>query len=216
MSSNDRRVIRESKWERVFELGDGESYFHESKFLFGNLNVSLLTIKNDWPAFTIEEKVEFARAFSVKRELRSGDEEILSFLMATGPEEVWITIALRLTSHPDSGRVTAFLLERIQDSKGPRANYFQALEKLRATESIPILRKLYDEYGNLLSRELTERDAITVWTDYLACCKALLTLTQDPIFLTVLKNGPTNVPTRIHLYAAHLLREIDGTNGLGP
>jgi len=213
MTFNKRELIRESKWARVYKLESQEGYFHESKFLFDDLSVSLSTIRKDWLTFPLEEKIEFARAFSFKRELRGEDEAILDFLMESGPQEVWTTIAPRLPSHRDSARVTAFLLDRIETDGEPRANYYQAIELLHAAEAVPLLRRRYAEYRSQLSSGLPDRDALTSWTDYLSCCKALLSLTKDSTFLAVLKEGPATVPSRLQPYAALLLREVEKPNG---
>ena len=209
ISSHERRLVRESEWLRVFQVGDEEAYVYESKFLVDDLEVSLSTVKEKWPGLSLDEKVEFSLAFSCHEPSKGEDQRILEFLMEVGPEEVWKTIAIVVPFHPRADVAVKFLLERIKETRGSRANYFQGIELLRREESIRVLRKYYDEYGKVVTGEMNGRDEVIQWMDYLQCAKTLWTLTQEPMFLSALRDGQAKTPEGLRSYAKNLLRKTE-------
>ncbi len=117
------KLIRESEWERLYE-SDRWGTVHESKFLIDGIQVSAESIIRRWPDFSSAEKLEFANAFAVKREVTPEDERILDFLMEAGDFHIWMAVAPLLARHRDRERVLSFLLERIREDRKDRANFF--------------------------------------------------------------------------------------------
>jgi hypothetical protein len=201
----ERKLVRESEWMRVFQQTEENTYLYESKFLVDDLEVPAAGLKERWPDFSGDEKIEFALAFGCHTLREGNDREILDFLMAVGPEEVWRLIAIVVASHPQGDAAMKFLLERIRKSGGPYANYYQSIELLHRKEAIPLLRQRYDEYRKAFASKPKTSDGDTRWTDYLQCAKALWTLTYDSTYIAALRE----VPIQVQSYATRLLREID-------
>lgn len=200
-----RKLIRESKWMRVFQHADNDTEIYESKFLVDDLQISASEVRKIWPVLPLADKVEFALAFGCHTLREGEDKEILEFLMAVGPDEVWTSIAIIAASHPQPNIALEFLLQRIRQCREGCANYFQAIELLRREEAIPLLRERYNEYQRALARRPQEMAGDGPWIDYLQCAKALWTLTHDSTFVDDLKKAPAQFDS----YAAYLLREID-------
>jgi hypothetical protein len=211
MTLGTRTLVRESEWMRVFKVQNEKTYVYESKFLVDDLHIPLPTIRTKWPELTLDERVEFASAFGSQPPRDNEDQQILDFLMEVGPEDVWRAIAKLLPSHPDREYALQFLLERTQQASGPRANYYQALELLRRPESVPMLRRQYDEYQKLVAGKAVEGDQLDVWIDYLQCSKSLWSLTHDPAYRITLKNGLETGPLELRSFVTLLLLEVEDT-----
>jgi hypothetical protein len=209
MPFENKKLVRESDWMRVYEISDPKGYLFESKFLIDNLQVSPSTIKERWLHLSEGEKIEFASAFSSQPPRHADDQQILDFLMGVGPEEVWRAIANLLPFCPDRDRALEFLVDRVRQAPERRANYYQTIELLRGESAILLLRQRYDEYRKLLTKKSQGSDQFDVWMDYLQCSKTLWTLTQDPTFLSALKEGQTTAPPELRPSAARLLREVE-------
>ena len=211
MTFGARKLVRESEWMRVFEIQNEKTYFYESKFLIDDLHVSPVTVRSRWPEFTLDEKVEFASAFGSQPPRDNDDQQVLEFLMDAGPEEVWRAISKLLPFHRLRARALEFLLVRVRQASGARANYYQALESLQGSEAVSMLRQQYEEYRDLVARKAPQSEQFDVWIDYLHCSKALWTLTQDPTYRAALKDGLTTAPPELRSSIAHLLREVEAS-----
>jgi hypothetical protein len=88
------KLIAESEWMRVYK--DGGATLHDSKFFRDGLELSAESIKGRWSSFSLQEKLDFAQAFSAKTKVTPEDERILDFLMDAGEPIIWITIAILL------------------------------------------------------------------------------------------------------------------------
>ena len=64
MPSLNKELIRESRWMRVYNLGD--TLLYESKFLADGLQVSSASLISSWKNMAEEEHTEFALAFLAK------------------------------------------------------------------------------------------------------------------------------------------------------
>jgi hypothetical protein len=211
MTFGSKTLIRESEWMRVFKIQNENTYVYESKFLVDKFHVSPSVIRDRWRELTLDERVEFASAFSAQPPRDDDDQQILEFLMDAGPEGVWRAIAKLLPSHPQPDRALKFLLERIRQASGPRANYYQALELLHRSEPVQTLRRQYDEYRTQMAGKVAEGQALEFWTEYLQCSKSLWGLTHDPIYRIALKDGLTAAPPELRSFIALLLRDVEGT-----
>ncbi len=169
MPSLNKELIRESRWMRVYNLGD--TLLCESKFLADGLQVSSASVISSWRNMTEEEHTEFALAFLAKPDLQSDDEKILNHLMEVGSTKVLRSIALLAVRHSDRERVFRFLTQQIKKGPKPLSNFYQALELLNDRRAVPTLRQVYDRHkANLSTGECEESELV----DYLECCKALL------------------------------------------
>lgn len=211
MPFHKKRLVRESEWARIYELSDPQGQLFESKFLVDALHVSPSVIREKWARLSEDEKVELASAFSAQPPRDADDQQILQFLMEVGPEEVWKSIAIVSTFHPDKEYALQFLLERIRRAEERSANYYQALQLLRRPEAIPILRQCYDEYRTRVVAKVGRPRETDFWVEYLQCTKTLLTLTQDPTFLASLNEAQVIAPLELRAYVANVLREIENS-----
>ena len=209
MTIGHKTLVRESEWMRVFKIQNEETYVYESKFLADNLHVPALMIRTKWQELTLGERVEFASAFSSQPPRDDDDQQILEFLMDVGPEDVWRIIAKLMPSHPHQDRALQFLLVRLQQASGPRANYYQALELLQRPEAVLPLRRQYEEYRKLHADKTAEGENFDHWIDYLQCSKSLWALTHDPVCRIALNDGLKTVPPELRSFVTLLLRDVE-------
>lgn len=211
MTSNTRKLVKESEWMRVYRIEYEETYIYESKFLMDNLRISLQQVQEKWPHLSPSEKAEFSTAFSAQPPRDDEDQAILQFLMEIGPQEVWHNIAILLPFHRRPDEALGFLMERIERDSSSRTNYYQAIGSLGGAKAIPILRRQFDEYHVQLAAKPDQGSEI--WSDYLHCAKTLWILTQDPAFLSALKKAQVGAPQELQPHLAHILREINQGSG---
>ena len=198
MSPTSKALVRESRWMRVYNVGDRLLY--ESKFLVDGLQVSLISLINDWRGMTEAEHVEFAMAFLAKPDLQHSDEEILNYLMEVGSPEVLRSIALLTARHSDKERVCRFLARQIERGEKPLANFYQASEILKDRRLLPSLRKAYERYKAKLD-VCEESDLV----DYLGCCKALLAIERSTEYEIAISDLRSHSSEYISRMATHLL-----------
>lgn len=203
--NRDRELIRESEWMRVFKQNES-TYVYESKFLVDDLDTSASYLKSRWPSLTRDEKIEFASAFSCRPPRSESDQEVITFLIEVGPEEVWRAIARILPFYERRGRAEEFAIERIRQSLGPCANYYQALESLRTLPAVPLLEDRYQQYRKSIHEKAANN--AEVWTDYLQCCKTLWTLTRRGEFLSALRDAEKRAPAELRPGIVNDLKQI--------
>lgn len=166
----ETKPVRETEWTRIYKSDYG--YVHVSKFLEGNVDVSAEAIRDRWPTFSFEQKLDFAQAFARGGKVTKEDEEILDFLMEVGEPFIWMEIALRLLDHRDKDRVLAFLLERIGDDYEHKGNFFQALGLMKDPRALPVLRTKFDSYRERLAASPAKVPP-DEYRQYIICCQAL-------------------------------------------
>ena len=116
-----RKLVRESEWWRVFEIG-AQPEVHESKLGSRERTVSFATLERQWPSWSLEERLDFANAFSHVQEEAPEVAQIYEFLMANGDEYVCANIALSVTTLKSELMVLRWLEERLQASTVGRLN----------------------------------------------------------------------------------------------
>jgi hypothetical protein len=79
MAIQEKKIVRESDWMRIYEFADKRGHLFESKFLVDNVHVSPSSVRMKWENFSEAERVEFASAFSAQPPRNSDDQEILHF-----------------------------------------------------------------------------------------------------------------------------------------
>jgi hypothetical protein len=178
-----REVLEESEWMIVYKLADGQS-LHESKFLVKGATITAESLRGRWDSFSQKERYDFVRAYQAKPEVTSEDEKILDFLMDTEDYAVWITIAPLLARHKDRARVLGFLLSKIQQPIGPKANFYQVLGVLSDLESVPVLKQALSKHREEVDRRpsLQSWDDRLIYLDYLSCSATLFEITHDEEF----------------------------------
>jgi hypothetical protein len=195
--------VKETEWTRVYKWGD--EYVYVSKFLEGDAEVSAESIRERWPAFSFEQKLDFAQAFSIGGNVTEEDERILDFLMEAGDPLIWMTIAFRLPHHRDKDRVLAFLLDRIGDDYEHKDNFFQALGLMKDQRAIPALRATSDRY-----RERLAASPASVPSDdyrqYLACCEALWRISDSVEYKRVIEDALQSQDEAVRTIAELILR----------
>jgi hypothetical protein len=173
-------VDNDEPWFETAVIG-GKQIPHVSKFLRTDFTVSREFIEERWHLWTQKERVEFAGAFAAKGELNDHDQRLLDFLMENGDWQVWSTIALSLVKYRDRNRAIAFLMEGVRQWRHPLANYYQALEILRASECVPDLKAALSKH----QVEIDQHPALESWgdrfiyLDYLSCSATLFRVTGE-------------------------------------
>jgi hypothetical protein len=178
-------LVRESRWMRVYQTGPQELHY-ESKFISENIEISVVDLKLEWEGFTEQDRLDFAQAFSSRGLHLPQDQEIVEFLMESGPEIVWSTIAPLLPSFHDREKAVSFLLARITEEPANCANYYQVAELIADRRAIPALQQRFDEYLQRL-RPMESRSIFEL-ADYLSCCGALWKLDGSPQYERALRN----------------------------
>lgn len=199
------KLIRESEWNRVYE-SDRWGEVHESKFLIDGIQVSAESIISRWKGFSLAEKLEFANAFAVKREVTSEDERTLDFLMEASEPVIWATIAPMLRRHTDRERVLGFLLDTLKDEGLSKANFYQGLELLNDKRALPALREDYQRYECRLV-EHGKLDPEDSYLEYLSCCKALLVIDGSKEYEDAIKQQAQSEDERVRVWAEKMLRD---------
>jgi hypothetical protein len=172
-----RSLVRETRWIRVYQTGPKELHY-ESKFITDDIRISVDELKREWNTFSEQDQLEFAQAFMWKGLVLPEDQAIMDFVMDSGPEVVWSTIAPLLPKYPDREKALSFLLQRIAQQPTDGANYYQALELIADRRAVPLLRQCYGEHVKALGR--MEQHNIFELVDYLCCCRALWRLDGSP------------------------------------
>lgn len=199
------KLIKETEWTRVYKRGD--SYVYVSKFLEDGLEVSAESIRERWPTFSFDEKVDFAQAFSRGARVTAEHEQVLDFLMEAGDFPVWMSIAGRLRHHRDKDRVLAFLLERVREEKVPKGNFFQALGLMNEKRALPALRAVYDSYRELLSASPAAGASPDYdYLDYLHCCEALWKISGSGEYKQVIEDASKSQDELVRITAELILR----------
>lgn len=195
----NKELVRESRWMRVYRMGEKHEYY-ESKFFADGLQVSADLIRSEWRTMTDEQKLEFALAFSAKPELQPGDEEILDHMMVLGSANVLSTIALLTVKHPDKEKAFSFLTDQIQKGNKPLVNFYQALELLNDHRAVPMLRRAYDHY----KMSLAAGDSVD-FVDYLRCCRALLNIAGGSEYAESIRDMRSHSSEHVSRMAKRLL-----------
>ena len=202
-------LIRETKWSRLYRTGPKDEYY-ESKFLLDGVRAEPSSIKREWDNLSAGEKLDFALAFAAgaAAALSPDGEEILSFLMKVGPEEVWVNIASVLPRHSDKESVLHFLLERIRSSQGPgRINYYDALMRLKDQKAVPILRQDYERRLERINDSSAPAVSEEEWEQFFSCCAALWRLGADGPFEARLREALSHPSPIVRSLVGQLLEK---------
>jgi hypothetical protein len=172
-----KRLIRESEWMRVYQLGENEFYY-ESKFATDRLELKPRELKKKWQTYNTEAKRDFVEAYSVKAELSDDDFEILRYLMKEGSDETWRWIAVRLTELPEKADIRTFLLARIEAAGSSFPDYIQALELLGDSKAAGVIARKFETYGARIAAlaDASTPESFFDCVCYLSCCRALVKL----------------------------------------
>lgn len=169
--SKGRTLIREDRWSKTYELKPMVEVI-ESKFETEGLSISFEELRGAWNGWSRTEKTSFVTAFRHKPHFSLDDEKILEFLLKNGNDEIWVNLALCLTSHSDKKLIFRFLSERIKSDFRPKANFCQALGVLGDPSAISVLLGEYRDDQAIIAAAggAAERSIIM---DFLSCCAAL-------------------------------------------
>jgi len=207
----EKKLLKESKWLRVFELPNGDQFL-ESKFLVDRIQVNLEELIKFWELSSDQEKWELAEGYVAKQEFSEEDERIVEFLMNHASEPILSILAPMMAKHSNRHKITSFFLERIEHIDDyPKANYFQALEDTVTPESkqavVAALKRRHRQYQlKIQGQTLTEkrvRRSDDIW-DYLACCRILLIFTNEKEYAQILDNYSTAGDPQLRDWAHYL------------
>ena len=170
----NKKLIRENRWFKVFEMQAGVQA-RVSKFMTDELTIRATELKDEWVSWSESERLAFAQAFSVKREITREDEEILDFIIHNGDELLWSSIASCLTRHSNKKMVLRFLTDRLSSRLESRANFLHALSMLGDREAIPAVKVLHDRLAiDLFKQGARANDWLIL--DFVVSCSTLNTL----------------------------------------
>lgn len=173
-----KKLVQEDRWSRTYQAGEN-SYASESKFESDGLSVSVEELSSEWDSWNESERLSFVNAYQAKAQFLDSDEKILEFLMATGDEAVWSTIASSLAlHHPNKKMILDFLLEKLRSGSEPKSNFIQALYVLGDVAALPSLHQLHDRLSAELKQAQGAPDHWTIY-DFLKCCEALTYLEKE-------------------------------------
>ena len=173
-------LIKETRWTRVYERGDG-SISIRSKFSTDGLSIAPAELKGLWSQWDEAERMDFAQAFSVKDGVSPGDRESLEFMMNNGSDMVASGIAMKSALCLDGSAAFDLVVARLGGANNvPKSNFFQALGKLGDQRGVPVLKGFRE---SLASEVASRKAAIDIVVDYLSCCTALATLTGDGAYM---------------------------------
>jgi HEAT repeat protein len=181
----ERELLRETEWSRFYRDG-WKTIVYESKFQSGALQISAASLRERWPGWLHNEQIDFATAFQAKPVLTADDQEILTFLIEVGSEDVCSTIAYLLPKYEDRERAVSFLVERVRVGRRYAASYYGALERIGDARAIPPLRHRYEEYRRTLT-PFEHHGLHSELSDYDACCRALWKLDGSAEYEEALK-----------------------------
>jgi hypothetical protein len=115
-------------------------------------------------------------AYVSKPTMTVEDQKILNYLMGEAGRGIWEMIPGILTRHPDRTRVLQFLKHRIEEDHASKANYYQALGVMKASEAESLLREEMDRLEAGVKEPPNES---RIEIDYIACVEALFALSHD-------------------------------------
>jgi hypothetical protein len=155
----------ESKWFEIKQIV-GNTSIRQSKFRSPDFSVTCEEVKAQWPEWSLQERVEFLSAYSVKKDLLDEDLCIMDFLMEKSDEYTPSVMAGSLTRYPDRTKVIKFLSGSLKLS-GSKANQLFALGTMGSSTAADEIQALVQ----LLATK-PHRDA---WDnlDYVYACWAL-------------------------------------------
>jgi len=138
--------------------------------------------------------------------------------MEVGNEYVMLTVVDLIARHCERKRAAAFLLRRAEDAGNfPRANYYWALGTVGDPDSVPRLRRIYDEYAEEL-RGAKDRllSNSAGYIDYLRLCATLRRLDGSPEFEAGMRDMLSHPDEMVRTSAERLLGEQGHDRGAGP
>jgi HEAT repeat protein len=203
----ERTLVRETEWSRLYRAGP-KTMVYESKFQSGELQVSADSLRKRWPGWLHVEQLDFAGAFQLKPALNADDQEILTFLMQVGSEDICSTIAYLLPKYEDRERAVLFLLEGVRAGRRHAASYYRALECIGDPRAIPPLRQRYEEYRRRLA-PFEEHGLHSELSEYDTCCRALWKLGGSEEYENALKELLTHPDEFIRNRASLFLSDAE-------
>jgi len=181
---------RPEEWFEDIEI-EGHRLSHVSKFWRPGFTISPQSVADRWSSWDFEEKDWFAFAFSKRQELNDQDEEVLTYIIVNGEPRIWRNIALLTTRSRDRRQAVDFLLARVKEGNAPLANYYQALEKLREPDTVPVLKEAFVKHTQKVQAALPLLSSVIykpIFLDYLSCCAALFLTTEEEGYRDVLRD----------------------------
>lgn len=181
---------------RTYQIGDKE-FDLESKFFTGKATIGLADIRQNWPNWSQEERLDFLCAYSAKLLFTDEDHRILEFLlesmMDSEDHDVCSSLAILLTKLDNKKKVAEFLLRKIGESTRildgcfPRANYYQALGFLGDISVCQFIEKRLSEI--LSDKRLYDVKQPPHWIAFecVACLASLCRLEETEGYYEMLK-----------------------------
>jgi hypothetical protein len=206
------KLVEETEWMRVYELGPPKSFTYESKFLTDKLQISAESFATRWPTMTPAERFDFTQAYCAKAEFTSDDERIVNLIMNDGDEHVWCRLAtFVVTRHPQRDRVLSFVRDKLARSPNNPDNYIQALGIAKDQRAVPILLPYHEEYCKA-ARAVPQREDQSIQdiapiAKFIWCSKALWKITDSEAYANHIRAYLKHPHSQARWWAEHALAE---------
>jgi hypothetical protein len=169
------QIVRETRWSRTYANDSKTCLYFESKFLDGNVSITLEELKTEWPMWSDSERLDFCSAIHCSPPDDSAD--IFRFLARDETEHVRSTIASCVAHLLPPEECVPLLANWAQAAPpGHRANYLQALSHTSDSRAHEILQS---HFAGLFQHPQLMDDAEwynDIAMDLLWCVKHLLEL----------------------------------------
>lgn len=144
---------KETRWSRI-RRRQGNRFSFLSKFQTDEARITLEEITREWPAWNLEERLDFISAYNCKPSYEEEEFKIIEFLMKHAGTYELSALPRLVTQLPDKKRALRFILDQIREVKPEEivrdldigvANFYQAAGNLGDREAIPLLKSKISE-----------------------------------------------------------------------
>jgi len=176
----EKKLIRETRWAKHYKTGEN-SCFSESKFMTGEVSITLNELKSIWDRQTDKEIFDFTMHFCKTDEMSQSEyDEIVEFAVSKIHPHLG-TFPQKVAYLSDKQRALNILSNAIAECPfdEPKANLYQAIGILGMEEALPLLKKELDCLKE--NPELWKEHDFMNWVagDFVVCMRSILEIEFD-------------------------------------
>jgi hypothetical protein len=132
-------LVHETRWSRHYSFEEMQTRLYQSKFADGSATISMEQLEAEWPAWRLEDKLDFCQAVTAAKFSHLPD--VLRFVMQNGDFDLWSEISAWVVRLLPAQESIPFIVEKARQSPiGKGWKFFAALALSNAPEAIPTLR----------------------------------------------------------------------------
>ena len=218
-------LVRATEWSYLFKCGS-KSYCRISRFLAEkNLEVSAENIRDRWPHWDRQQRMDFAANWWVRNTWTDNDTAILEIIMADGDDDIWQSCTQAFLKHPDRDRAVSFLIDRLShySLQHEPLDYFQVLGMSQDKRAVTPILPFYEKYQRGIEREASIGVPDDVFRGpipyfpYLVTAGALFKITGASEYEEAIRKFFDHENEQVRYWAEHAL-EVEGpttAKGLG-